>query len=168
MELFEAIQARRSIRKYAASGKIPRTNIDRMLEAAMLAPSACNSRPWEFFVVTNQAGREELAALHPYAKHLKDACVGIVVCGRPDLQAGIGKGFWPQDCGAAIENLLLTAADLGYGACWCGIYPNELLSMQFGNYLQTDAVPMALITVGIPAEQPERRGFYDSERVHYL
>ena len=168
MELFEAIQARRSIRKYAESGMIPRTNIDQMLKAAMLAPSACNSRPWEFYVVTDQDKKEELATLHPYARHLRQACLGIIVCGRPDLQDGIGKGFWPQDCGAAIENLLLTATDLGYGACWCGIYPNELLMMQIQNYLQTDSIPVALITVGIPAEQPEQRGFYDSSRVHYL
>lgn len=49
MQTMEAIRARRSVRKYKAEA-VPREQIERLLEAAMLAPSAVNSRPWEFVV----------------------------------------------------------------------------------------------------------------------
>ena len=170
MNFFDVVQDRRSIRQYVADEDIPQTNVELMLEAAMLAPSACNTRPWSFYVISNRAVRMELAALHPYAAHRQQAPLGIVVCAQPEKQKGISAGFWPQDCGAAIENLLLEAVNLGYGACWCGIYPSlqgeKLEKIQ--QLLGTDEIPVALVTVGVPDEEPNRRGYYDPAAVHYI
>ena len=107
MNTSEAIRARRSIRKYQKGAIIPKEHIEQMLEAAMMAPSACNRRPWEFVVVKKPEVLEQIMEIHPYTQMLKTASLAVVVCGRPDLQEGICDGFWPQDCGAAIENLLL-------------------------------------------------------------
>ncbi len=161
----ELIRARRSIRKYKAGEKIPREDIQTMLEAAMMAPSANNSRPWEFVVVESREVLDQLRAAHPYTGMLATASAAIVVCGRPDLQSG--KEFWPQDCGAAIENLLLQAVELGYGTCWCGCYPVMDRVEQVREILQVTGVPVAIVAVGVPDESPAPRGFFDPQRVTY-
>ena len=161
----ELIRARRSIRKYKAGEKIPREDIQTILEAAMMAPSANNSRPWEFVVVESREVLDQLRAAHPYTGMLATASAAIVVCGRPDLQSG--KEFWPQDCGAAIENLLLQAVELGYGTCWCGCYPVMDRVEQVREILQVTGVPVAIVAVGVPDESPAPRGFFDPQRVTY-
>lgn len=168
MEVTEAIRARRSIRKYKSGAEIPQQDINLILEAAMLAPSAGNSRPWEFVVVKSKEKRQEIMKVHPYTRMLLDASLAVVVCGRPDLQAGNLEGFWPQDCGAAIQNLLLQSTALGYGTVWCGVYPIQERVEGICNVLGVTSVPLAVVAIGVPDEQPSARGFYDFERVKYL
>ena len=93
MNTSEAIRARRSIRKYKKGTVIPKEHIHQMLEAAMMAPSACNTRPWEFVVVETEEIREQIMKSHPYTQMLKTASLAIVVCGRPDLQESVFSGF---------------------------------------------------------------------------
>ena len=85
MHFFDVLKNRRSIRQYTDED-IPTTNVELILEAAMLAPSACNTRPWEFYVVSSKEMRHKLAEIHPYAQHLKQAPLGIIVCVCPDKQ----------------------------------------------------------------------------------
>ncbi len=167
MNVTEAIRARRSVRKYK-DAQIPDEDVKTILEAAMCAPSACNTRPWEFVVLKSDAAKQKALDIHPYAKHLAQASIGILVCGRPDLQEGIASGFFPQDCGAAIENILLQCTELGYGSCWCGIYPGEERTPKFKEAFGLTSTPVALIVVGVPDEAPAMRGFYDEERVTVL
>ena len=167
MELSQAIRTRQSIRKYVSGAEIPDEHVKRMLEAAMMAPSACNSRPWKFVVVKSAEMKEKLATVHPFCGHLREASLAIVVCGLPEAQRRVAQGFWPQDCAAATENILLQARDLGYGTCWCGVYPREDRSEAVRSLLETDGGPFCLITVGVPNETPTVRGFYDEERVEY-
>ena len=115
MDCTQTIRARRSIRKYKAGAPVPEEDVKAMLEAAMMAPSARNTRPWEFFVVEDQGLKSKLRYAHPFAAMLDTASLAIVVCGRPEAQTGRVAGYWPLDCGAAVENLLLQAAALGYG-----------------------------------------------------
>lgn len=168
MDCAEIIRERRSIRKYKSGVTIPKEDIETILTAAMMAPSACNSRPWEFFVVESPEKKEQLMKLHPYTKMLQTASLAIVVCGRPDLQEGICDGFWPQDCGAAIQNLLLQAKALGYGTCWCGCYPELERAKRIGKFLDTTAIPVAIVAVGEPDEAPNARGYFDPDRVTYV
>ena len=133
----------------------------------MMAPSARNLRPWEFFVVENPELKAQLRAAHPFASMLDTASLAIVVCGRPEDQKGAAEGYWPLDCGAAVENLLLQAVDLGYGACWCGCWPSPRVS-KLQELLNTRSVPAALIAVGVPDEAPAPRGFYQADKVTWL
>ena len=168
MTATETIRARRSIRKYKGDA-IPQEHLKLILEAAMMAPSACNTRPWEFVVVTDPGVKQQLVEAHPYARHLNQAYAAIIVCGRPDLQENVCPGYFPQDCGAAVQNILLQAADLGYGTCWCGVYPRqERMDAVAGVLKIENAVPFALITLGVPDEAPTPRGFYDESRVTWL
>ncbi|MDR2403344.1 MAG: nitroreductase family protein [Spirochaetaceae bacterium] len=161
MTLNEAIHARRSIRKYKKA-EVTQAQIDALLEAAMLAPSANNSRPWEFVVVQSREQLDKIVQIHPYAGMLREASLAIVVCAR------VESDFFPQDCGAAVENILLQAVELGLGTCWCGVYPVEKLVKGLREALNIKSVPFCVIAAGVPDESPKARGFYDKERVTYI
>ena len=169
MNVTQAIRARRSIRKYQPNSTIPQAHIDQLLEAAMCAPSACNSRPWEFVVVENPALRKSITEVMPYSRSLPDASLCIVVCGIPAaLPDAPCEGFWPQDCAAATQNILLEATGLGYGTCWCGVYPHAERAQAVAKLINVNSIPLSLIIVGVPAETPAQRGFFDPTRVRYL
>ena len=112
MNTIEAIKSRRSIRRYKMDVRVPREHIRQLLEAAMMAPSACNTRPWEFVVVESRKVLDRIMKAMPYAQMLGTAPAAIVVCGKPKVQEMVCPGFWPQDCGAAVENMLLAAKEL--------------------------------------------------------
>lgn len=168
MNTLEAIKSRRSIRKYNPDAAVPGEHITRILEAAMMAPSACNTRPWEFVVVQSREVKDQIMKAMPYAQMLATAPLAIIICGRPDLQENICPGFWPQDCGAAAQNILLAAKELGYGTCWCGCFPLAHRVAEMQKILEVTSVPLAVIAVGEAAEAPAPRGFLDETRVKYL
>lgn len=169
MNVSQAIRQRRSIRKFQKGVEIPKEHMDLMLEAAMMAPSACNARPWEFVVVQDEDYRKKIVEIAPFSRPILEASATIVVCGRPDLQEkSPAQGFFPQDCGAAIENILLQALELGYGTVWCGIYPVEDRVNKVQQLLGIASIPVAVIAVGKGLETPAARGYFDRERVKYL
>jgi len=164
----DLIKNRRSIRKYQPDKPVTREQVDRLLEAAMLAPSACNSRPWEFVAITSQAVLDEIARIHPNAKMCETASAAIVVVAVP--QDGRPEGYFPQDCGAATQNILLEAVAMGLGTCWCGVYPRQDRVAELAKLLHVaePKIPFNVIAIGTPAEQPERRGFFEKEKVTYI
>ena len=166
MQCYDAIRARRSVRKYQKGAVIPAEHVKTILEAAMMAPSAVNSRPWEFYVTDKREMLDKLMQAHPACKMLETASLAIVVCGRPDLQPR--HNYWPQGCGAAIENILLQALDLGYGTCWCGCYPTEPRTSLVKEILDCEGIPVAIVAVGKAEESPAAKGFYDETRVKYF
>lgn len=168
MNTLDTIKSRRSIRKYDQDAAVPREHITRMLEAAMMAPSACNTRPWEFLVVESREVKEKIMKAMPYTQMLATAPTAIVICGRPDLQENICDGFWPQDCAAAAQNILLAAKELGYGTCWCGCYPLAQRVGDMQKVLGVGSIPFAVIAVGKAEETPDARGFLDETRITYL
>jgi len=168
MTVLDAIKNRRSIRKYIKDYEIPDSDIKIILESAMYAPSACNTRPWEFFVLKSKDAIEKARAIHPHARHLESASLAILVCAKPELQGPVADGYFPQDCGAAIENILLSAYELGYGTCWCGIYPRDERVNLFKQTFNISSLPFGLITIGKADEEPTKKGFYDESIVTFL
>ncbi|MCL2432224.1 nitroreductase family protein [Candidatus Bathycorpusculum sp.] len=168
--IIEAIKDRKSIRNYVPEANVSEEQIKELLEAAMLAPSACNSRPWTFIVVQNRAKLDEIPKIHPYTQMLTTASCAIIVCADLNLQSGVSTGFFPQDCGAATQNILLQAAELGLGTCWCGIYPKEDKVSAFRSLftLPDNIVPFCVIAVGVPAEEMGSRGFYEENKVKWI
>jgi len=161
--LLDIIFSRRSIRKYTAES-INDKDIQRMLEAAMAAPSASNRKPWHFIVVKDRRVLDALAEAHPYGKMLFKAPLGICICG----DKSISERFWVQDCSAATENLLLAATAIGLGAVWIGVHPREERVSTIKNLLKIpeDIIPLNLISIGHPAEEKEPRTQFDQMRVH--
>lgn len=166
MEAMEAILSRRSVRKYL-SREVPEETIIQILRAAMAAPSAGNQQPWHFVVVREKGLLEALAGVSPYTGMTREAPVAIVVCG--DLSLEQRKGFWVQDCSAATQNLLLAAHALGIGAVWCGLFPREerVAATRALLGLPEHIVPLALVPIGYPAEEPAPADRFDSGRVHF-
>ncbi len=160
----EWIFARRSIRKFH-SNFVDDEKIDLMLQAAMAAPSAHNARPWHFIVVKDRQTLDRLADIHPYAKMCYEATLAIVVCGEP----AISENYWPQDCSAATQNILLAGTSLGLGTVWLGVHPGV---ERKGPIKQLFGVPdelevLSVVAVGYPAEKKPSRTQYDAGRVHH-
>ncbi len=161
------IFGRRSVRVYSP-GDVPAETVTRLLEAAMAAPSAMTKDPWRFVTVREPRTLAALAAALPGGKMLGTAALAIAVCG--DLDAALDRqlSYLLQDCSAATENLLLAAHALGLGACWVGVHPAEDAVRQVRQLLDlpTPIIPMAVVAVGRPGEQPEARTRYRAECVH--
>ena len=169
MTVIEAIRKRRSIRKFKPDAIVTDEQIKLLLEAAMLAPSACNTRPWEFIVVKDREKLEQIRKAHPYTGMLETASLAIVMCALPETQKEpIMSGYYPQDCGAATENILIQAVELGLGSCWCGVYPKEERIAEIQNVLGITSLPFNVIAIGVPDEDPAPRGQYDENKVKYL
>lgn len=168
MELKEALLRRRSIRKFTDEA-ISDEKIEELLHAAMSGPSACNRTPWEFFVITKPEKLEELRTASRFTK--MNAPLAIVVCGNLSRALPLQLSpFWIQDCSAATENILLRATDLGLGAVWCGIHPQKRAEKRVSEILELKEklIPLNIIWIGHPAEEPEPRDQYDKKRIHYI
>lgn len=166
MEALEAILTRRSIRKYE-NKPVPPETIDKLLEAAMVAPSSMNLQPWRFVVISDRAILDKIPEIHPHAKMLKEAPLAILVCA--DTNAQDMEGYWVQDCSAATQNILLAAHALGLGAVWLGIFPRtERMEGIIGlTGLPDDIKPVTLISIGYPGEVKSPSDRYNSTFVHY-
>ena len=171
--LLESITTRRSTRKYKPT-PVTKEQIRTLLEAAMLSPSACNTRPWRFIAITKREVLDNLAEIHPWAGMLRTASACIAIVALPNTQEGfrhdLPKGFFPQDCGAAAQNILLQAEALGLGTCWCGVYPRQVTMDAIAPVLNISAneIPFCLIAVGEKDESPEPRGKYEEEKVEWI
>jgi len=165
MDLLEGIFTRRSIRKYRDE-LIPEEYLNKMLKAAMAAPSANNCQPWHFLIINDRDKMEEIIKIHPYSLMLKEANVTLMVMGDTTLESG--PGYWAVDCGAATENILLAAHGLGLGAVWLEIYPWSSRVNAFSKLfkLPEHIQPFALISVGYPAEEKEPSQRFKPEHVH--
>ena len=166
MEFQELVQKRQSTRKYL-DAKVDNALVTRCLEAARLAPSACNSQPWHFVVVDDRATLDRIAAEHPYAKMAADAPLAIVVCG--DLDAEKTKSFWVQDCSAATQNLMLAGRALGIGSVWCGLHPVEdrVAPIRRILGLPDNIIPLSLVVMGHPAQDFSEADRYQEAKVHH-
>ena len=167
--VIKALMNRKSIRSFTGEA-VDKESIEILLKTAMAAPSAMNSQPWTYIVVDDSALKDALADKLPYAKMLKSAGVGIVICG--DLSRALPApmtDFWMQDCSAATENLLLAAEALGLGAVWTGVYPNPaaIEAVRSVISLPDNVIPFAVIPVGHPAANPAPKDKYDESKVHW-
>ncbi len=166
MDIFTALHTRRSIRKYTEE-PVTEEEIRILLEAAMVAPSAGNAQPWAFVVITDRERLEQVPAIHAQAGMAARAPLGILICG--DMNAEKHPGFWVQDCSAAVQNTLLAATGLGLGAVWVGVYPVETRVRDFSKLFKLPGhiIPLALVVVGRPAMESERKSRFDAQKVRY-
>ena len=170
MDLFEAIENRRSIRAYT-SKDVSEKDIEKLIDAARFAPSAGNIQPWEFIIVRDAKIKRKLAEAALNQEFIEEAPVVIVVC-ADEAQSGQGYGnrgvtlYCIQDTAAAIQNILLAAQALGLGTCWVGAFREDLAEKALNTppYVR----PVAIIPVGHAAEEPEPRPKRPlKEIVHY-
>ena len=158
---------RRSVRKYTEQ-KIEPEKVDRMLRAAMQAPSATNQQPWEFLVIDDKDTIVKLAEFSPYAKMLPGAPLAMVILEKQGMCAPL---FTEQDLGAAVQNLMLQAVEDGLGSVWMGVgrgtERERFLTEMFN--LPEPVKPFAVLAIGYPADENANKFVdrYDERRVHY-
>ena len=163
------IMTRVSVREFTGE-KISEAQIDTLLRAAMAAPSAINKQPWAFIVVTDEAIIAQLGEALPYSRCSNHPAVAIIPCG--DLTKAIPgemADFWINDVSAATENLLLAAHAMGLGAVWTGLHPdmNRAKMVQEMLGLPEHIIPLCVVPVGVPAEQPEVKDKFKRDNIHY-
>jgi nitroreductase len=167
-EKLRFIFERRSIRVYAP-GEVSDEQVQKLLAAAMAAPSAAAKYPWRFVVVRNRQTLSRIAAVLPYGQMLASAALGIAVCGDVEMAHDRQISYLLQDCSAAVENLLLAAHILGLGACWLGVHPREerIKAIKQILSLPDSVIPVACISIGHPGESKEPHATYDRDSVHF-
>ncbi len=167
-EFDEIINIRRSIREYAKKD-VNDEDILKILKAGMQAPgSRLGAEPWEFVVVKD---RDTLVRLGEIKPRVTNAPVAIVLVAN--IERAFYKTVWQQDMGAACENMLLEAVNLGLGALWNGVAPDEERMTAIGEIIGIDDItnlkPYSIVTVGYPAEGWENKFMdkFDESRIHY-
>jgi nitroreductase len=166
-EIIDIILSRRSIRQFT-NEPVDQETLILLLKAAMSAPTACNSQPWEFIVVTEPDMLDCIRAKFLFARY--NAPAAIVVCGNLSIANNSAAGdHWVQDCSAATENILIAAAGMGLGAVWIGVYPYpskiKPLSQTLG--IPEYVVPLSIVMVGHPAETKPPRTQYDEHKIYW-
>ncbi len=171
LPVLDIITERGSIRKYTEK-PIPRSVLLKILEAARLAQSAANRQPWEFIVVTNKEMRVKLAnAAHwpgrPPQSAVSTAAALIICLADPDASRRVGafNGFL-VDLAIAIENMVLTAWELGIGSCWIGAFQEDTVKALL--HVPANLRIVSLLTVGYADEQPRPKSRKSlNEIIHY-
>ena len=162
MNLSELIQKRQSDRKYE-SRPVSREMVMKCLEAARLAPSACNSQPWKFVVVDDVALLPQMGAaaagmgMNGFAREVP--VIVAVVLEKMNLTARVGsvikdKEYSLLDVGIAVEHFCLQAAELGLGTCIMGWFDEKKVKKLLG--IKGKRVPL-LISLGYPAGETRKK-----------
>jgi nitroreductase len=165
MDALDCLMTRRSIRTFTNEPVDPE-QIQAALAAAMAAPSAGNAQPWHFVLLTDRGVLDRVPDFHPYAAMARQAQAAILVCAEPALEKY--PGYWPIDCAAATENLLLALHAQGLGAVWTGVYPDQSRVEGFRKLLGIPEaiIPHSFVPLGLPGMPSARADRYRPERVH--
>jgi len=162
------IMTRTSVRSFTDE-PISEEQTEKLLRAAMSAPTAVNKQPWAFVVINEPAVRD-LIASETHKKPAEHAPLLVVICGDMERALeGEAQDYWIQDCSAAAENLLLAAHGMGLGAVWLGYYPiqERVKLLQELLQLPSNIIPMGIMAVGHPADRPEPKDKWRPELIHY-
>lgn len=163
------ILTRTSVRSFS-SKEVSKEVIDKVLEAAMAAPSAVNKQPWDFVVVTQKEKLKELAEALPYAKMTAESNFAVIVCGNlKKALPGRHSQYWIQDCSAATMNILLASHALDLGAVWTAVYPDPFRMESVSKILELPEhiVPLNVIPVGYSDNiNSTNKSRYKEENVH--
>ncbi|NLS77828.1 MAG: nitroreductase [Chloroflexi bacterium] len=155
MEFQALIRARYSCRAYKPD-PVPEEALKRVLQAAILAPTAANRQPFRL-IVLRTAGREaELRRIYK-ADWLAQAPLVVCACGIP-VETWVrmdGKNYNDVDVAIAMDHLILAAANEGLGTCWIGAFDPAAAREVLG--LPEGVEPIALTPLGYPADAPRAK-----------
>ena len=156
MEVADAIELRRSVRRYK-DREVPEGMLKAILRAGHMAPSAGNMQGRDFIVVRDRNVRESISSAALGQRFITEAPVCIVVCANV---ASLVVPLWQtrelyavQDSAASAMNMILMAHDLGLGTCWVGAFNESAVSQLLD--MPAGVRPVALITIGYPDESPD-------------
>jgi len=156
MTFNELALQRRSIRGFLDT-PVSQTQLDKILEAAQAAPSGGNRQPWHFYVIRRKDLILDIKEKACNQNSFASAPLVLVVCidatRFAERYGERGETLYAiQDTAAAIQNMLLCAAEQGLGTCWCGAFDEAAVCKLLS--LSDTQRPVALIPVGVPAMEP--------------
>lgn len=164
-----SIFTRRSVRRFN-SNTVEKEKIEKLLRAAMQAPSAKNGRPWEFIVVSGKDNLLKLSTFSPYSSSLAYANVAIIVLGN--TKSMVMPEYYQQDLSAATQNILLEATELNLGSVWYGVTPEISKMSYISNMFNLDSslMPFSVIGIGYPEIENANTFIdrYDESKVTYI
>jgi len=173
MSVLKLIENRRSVRKYEDKAIEPE-KLAALMEAARLAPSACNAQPWEFVVFTDKEAKQKFCeavftGIYSNTKFAAAAPVIIaVISNKGNWSSRVGNvvcqtSFYMIDQGISTGYLTLAAQELGLGTCYIGWFDHKkaekFLGLGSGNKVEL------LLSAGYPAEHPDARPRKDSKDI---
>ena len=168
-ETIKTIHQRKSVRHFT-NKEVTKEQLEAIVRAGMAAPTAINSQPWQFLVVTDKDLKDKYAEGNGQADMIKSCQALIVVCGDMTIGNERSRRYWDQDCSAATENILLAVESLGLGAVWTGVYPVEerIKTVKERFELPENIIPLCVILVGYPdgdIDKPKDK--WKPERLHW-
>ncbi len=155
MSFIDVAKTRYSCRKYQDK-KVDKEILDKILEAARVAPTAANYQPLKLIIVQEKEGHEKLNK----SARTFEAPLVIIVCGDVDkvwTRPVDGKKHHEVDASIITDHMMLQAADLGLGTVWICNFNPELIKTDFN--LPDNLVPINLLAIGYPdgeAQSPDR------------
>ena len=150
METWDALRARRNVRRYEDRA-IPDDDLGRILEAARRTPSSMNQQAWDFVVVTDHDRLRELARTWRYAAHVGASAATIVLV-VPTSEDRDERDTLQYDIGQVTMSIMLAAADLGIGSSHAAL-DDQALARQVLD-LPEDRFCVGLVAFGYPADRP--------------
>lgn len=157
MEFLKLVSKRYSVRSFQST-PVEKEKLEKVLEAARLAPSAVNYQPWHLYVVTQKELLQKLQEAYP-RNWFAQAPVVIVACGdhSQSWKRGDGKDYCDVDLAIAVDHITLAAADLGLGTCWIGAFDAKLVHevLELPEHME----PLVMLPIGYPqaAETPKKK-----------
>jgi nitroreductase len=151
MEFSVLVEERYSVRAYEPD-PVEDEKLEKVLEAARLAPTAANRQPFQLIVIHTEGREEELLEIYNKAWFVEPPLV-ICACGLLERAwtRGDGKNFTDVDVAIAMDHLILAAANEGLGTCWVGAFDPDAARETLG--LPDDVEPIAFTPLGYPADQ---------------
>ncbi|MFN4337337.1 MAG: nitroreductase family protein [Candidatus Nitrosocaldus sp.] len=170
MEFSDLIRRRGMVRAFKER-PVEQEKLVRILTNAVRAPSAGHLQPWEFIVVKDEQVKRRLAEAALEQMFIAEAPVVIVTCVDTERSASRygdrGRRFYSIIDGSYASLLiLLTARDLGLGACFVGAYRDDEVASILE--LPAHVRPIGIIPIGYPAEKPPRYERLPLERLVHL
>lgn len=149
MSIMEIIRKRYSCRSYQEK-EIEKDKLDKIFEAARLAPSAKNLQDWRYVVVTDKAVKKDVAACTNRPQVFEKAGAIIVACSNMNHVMKCGQPVSPIDISISLEHISLQAAELGLGTCWIGSFETEKVRELLA--IPNNVSIIELMALGYPAE----------------
>jgi nitroreductase len=154
MDLYQAIKKRYSCRSYS-SKPIKQEKLEKILEAARLAPSAKNLQDWRFIVVTDERKRKQLAIAANEQMFIADAPVVLVGCSNSAYVMSGGQKVSSIDIAIAMEHIALATTAEGLATCWIGAFNPEKVRRVLD--IPKGIEVIGLMPIGYPADKETHR-----------
>lgn len=161
MSFIDIAKARYACRKYQDK-KVEKEKLDKILEAAHVAPTAANCQPQKLIVIQ---GKEGLEKVNKTARTY-DAPLVIIVCGDVDrawTRPFDGKKHHDIDTSIVTDHMMLQASELGLGTVWVCYFDPKVIKSEFN--LPDNLEPISILVIGYPEGEPQSPDRHDKTRL---